>query len=68
MVARAERGGDGDDREREGHGLPGGLLQRIFRGLFSTGRAELFGSVVVLRFGVRHMTDQHLSDQHLVII
>jgi hypothetical protein len=58
---KAERGGDSGDREGEGHGLPAGLLRRLCRGLFFGGCAELFGSVVVLRFGVRHMTDQPLS-------
>jgi hypothetical protein len=37
-------------------------------GFFFNGCAELFRGVVVLKFGVRHMIDQHLGDQHLGII
>jgi hypothetical protein len=35
-------GGDGGDREGEGHGLPAGLLRRLCRGLFFGGCARLF--------------------------
>jgi hypothetical protein len=35
IVARAKRGGDGDDEEGEGHSLSDRLLPRFCRALFS---------------------------------
>jgi hypothetical protein len=38
------------------------------KGFFFNSCAELFRGVVVLKFGVCHIINQHLSDQHLGII